>query len=70
MGLALQGGFLFMGRRIKSIKETAKTSGELFAFLVRRGQWWLLPVLFVGLLVAGGIAVGHLGVFSFIYVIF
>ena len=59
-----------MARRIKSIKETLRTIGELFAFLTRRGQWWLLPVLFIGLLVAAGLAVGQLGVFSFIYVIF
>ena len=59
-----------MRRRLRAISETLRTIGELMAFLARRGQWWLMPVLVVALLAAAGIAVGHLGVFSFIYVIF
>jgi hypothetical protein len=50
--------------------ETLRTTGELLAFLSRRGQWWLIPVLVVGLFVGLGLAVGSLGVFSFVYVIF
>lgn len=64
------GGVDFVARRMRSIGETFKTIGELVAFLTRRGQWWLLPVLAVALIAAAGLAVGQLGVFSFIYVIF
>jgi len=58
-------------RRIRrNVIETLRTTGELLAFLSRRGQWWLIPVLVVGLFVGLGLAVGSLGVFSFVYVIF
>ena len=59
-----------MGRRARRIRETVKTAGELMAFLTRRGQWWLMPVLVVALLVGAGLAAGQLGVFGWIYVIF
>jgi hypothetical protein len=59
-----------MRRRLRSIGETLKTTGELMLFLTRRGQWWLMPVLVLGLLVGAGLAAGHLGVFAWVYVIF
>ena len=59
-----------MGRRIKSIRETFKTTFELLTFYGRRGQWWLMPMLVVGLLVGVGLAAGNLGVFAWVYAIF
>jgi len=59
-----------MKRFFKNLGETFKTIGELFAFLTRRGQWWLMPVIVLGLLVGLGLAAGQMGVFGWIYVIF
>lgn len=59
-----------MGRRLKNVGESFKTSGELLWFLTRRGQWWLLPVILVGLFAAAVLTAGQLGVFGWIYVIF
>jgi Family of unknown function (DUF5989) len=59
-----------MGRRARSVKETFKTIGELMAFLTRRGQWWLLPLLLVALVAGAALAVAPQGVFAWIYTIF
>ncbi len=60
----------FVKRRLRSIRETFATVGELLSFLTRRGQWWLMPAIVIALLAGAVLAAGHLGVFTWVYVIF
>ena len=55
---------------VRNLRETLSTTGELIAFFCRRGQWWLMPVVLLALLLGLGLAAGQLGLLSFIYVIF
>jgi hypothetical protein len=55
---------------VRNLRETFSTAGELILFFIRRGQWWLMPVVLLALLLGLGLAAGQLGLLSFIYVIF